>query len=187
MKHMQYYFGSYSNSESKVPVPDNLKSKDARADPVAKAAVFAANDLINKANITDCSNLSVIVVNREGCTSHVNRISDGLAKKVARQGFFARGGPQTLATYTALALGCHGAAYTLVGDKSVLDIALSSALYLTESMSSGVIVTVVVKKREAGFRAISVLIGAAEAHLDSSEFENIHKELACVYEQECDA
>lgn len=181
MGNVTYHFGYYSSEDEKIPNPENLKSKDSRADPVAKAAVFSANNVIDKTVIKDLSELSVIVVNREGCMSHVKRISDGLLKKVARQGFFARGGPQTLATYTALALNSHGAAYTLVGEESALEMALHSALYLIETQSTAVILTVVTQKKNGGFDAISSLIQRDGNSLDPFVFKNIYKELASLY------
>lgn len=190
MENIQYYFGSYSIDHEKVPVPDNLKEKDARADPVAKAAVFAANDVIKNSNYTDISSLSVIVVNREGCASHVKRIADGLSKRVARQGFFARGGPQTLATYTALALGSHGAAFTLVGNKNSLDIALSSAIYMaSQTPECGVLLTVVARSNDEGYRAVSVLINSRSNKLNkidssSNVFQSILKKLVSVFVDE---
>jgi hypothetical protein len=187
MNNIECHFGFYTTVEDKVPVPENLKSKDMRADPVAKAAVFSANDVIKNSNIENTSELNVIVVNREGCTAHVKKISDGLSKRAARQGFFARGGPQTLATYTALALNSHGAAYTLVGEESAVDIALNSALYLSEAQGSGVILTVVTKRKEAGFKAISVLIKSVKGNAAPRQFEDIYNKLITVYQPEYEA
>ena len=186
MNNIEYYFGCYSIDEGKVPVPENLKAKDNRADPVAKAAVWSANDVIDNAKLTDSSEVSVIVVNREGCESHVKRISDGLSKRTARQGFFARGGPQTLATYTALALGCHGPAYTLVGEQSSIDIALNSAFYISAAQKVSVILTVVVRKDGGGFDAISVLIKTGSFEIDLDDFDKIYHRLMAIYPQESD-
>lgn len=189
MDKIEYAFGTFSTNENAVPVPENLKPKDVRADPVAKACVHAANAVIEKTGFNDLDALSIVVVNREGCASHVKRISDGIARKVARQGFFARGGPQTLATYTALALGSHGATFTLVGDESAVDIALATAMHMAnDGQSSGVLMTVVAAKEEGGFDAISALIPAqTEDHACGSKataFNNIYNELVTVYQME---
>lgn len=74
-----------------------------------------------------------------------------------------RSGPQTLVTYTALALGAHGAAFTFVGDNCVLSEATSTALYLTQLIpGSATLLIVVAKKGEADYQADSVLIRQIE-------------------------
>lgn len=167
MSNFKYEFGSYSIDDNTVPVPENLKEKDARADSVARVAVFSATEVINKVADMDFTSLNVIVLNREGCDSYVKKISDGISKKTPRQGFFARGGPQTLATYTALALGCHGSAFTIVGEKDALNEAITSAIFLAKiGTSSGTILTVVAKTNSGGFKAKSVLIMAKNNKFD---------------------
>ena len=153
------HYAAFTVTDGKIPVPEQLKDKDKRADTAARVAVLAAIQALDTCNNLDLSTLNIIAVNREGCTAHISKVSDGVAKHQPAQGFFVRGGPQTLATYTALALGSHGAAFTFVGDQSVLPEAVSTALYLTGNMpDSATLLIVITKKDEMNYQANSVLI-----------------------------
>lgn len=153
------HYDSYVTADGKIPVPEQLKDKDKRADTAARVAVLAAIQALESINNLDLTSLNIVVVNREGCFSHISKVSNGIAKQQPAQGFFVRGGPQTLATYTALALGSHGAAFTFVGDQCILPEAISAALYLTQSMpGSATLLIVVAKKSEADYQANSVLM-----------------------------
>ncbi|MCB1935906.1 MAG: hypothetical protein KDF59_08195 [Nitrosomonas sp.] len=157
------HYGSYATSNGKIPVPEQLKDKDKRADTAARVAVLAAVQTLEFVNNIDLTALNIVVVNREGCTAHIRKVSNGIANHQPAQGYFVRSGPQTLATYTALALGAHGAAFTFVGDNCVLSEATSTALYLTQLIpGSATLLIVVAKKGEADYQADSVLIRQIE-------------------------
>lgn len=163
MNQTSCHYDSYVITDGKIPVPEQLKDKDKRADIAARVTVLAAIQALESAGNLDLTSLNIVVVNREGCTAHIGKVSNGIANHQPAQGFFVRGGPQTLATYTALALGSHGAAFTFVGDQAVLPEATSSALYLTRSMSgSTTLLIVVAKKGESDYQANSVLIRQGE-------------------------
>jgi len=168
------HYDFYTTANGKIPVPEQLKDKDKRADVAARVAVLAAVQALESVDNLDLNALNVVVVNREGCTSHIGKVSSGVASHQPAQGFFVRGGPQTLATYTALALGSHGAAFTFVGDQGVLPEATSAALYLTHSMpDSATLLIVVAKKGEADYQANSVLIRQEEnSFLQEQEITN---------------
>jgi hypothetical protein len=57
MDNFNGYFGTFATDGSthpiKVPLPENLKNKDGRADPVAKAALLSANAAIDIADGND--------------------------------------------------------------------------------------------------------------------------------------
>jgi len=160
------HYDSYITTDGKIPVPEQLKDKDKRADAAARVAVLAAIQVLESVGKLDLTSLNIIVVNREGCTAHIGKVSNGIANHQPAQGFFVRGGPQTLATYTALALGSHGAAFTFVGDQTVLPEATSSALYLTRSMPDSTTLLIVVAKNGASdYHANSVLIRQGENSL----------------------
>lgn len=157
------HYASYVTTDGKIPQPVQLKDKDKRADIAARVAVLAAVQAIDEINGLDLTALNIIVMNREGCTAHISKVSNGIAKHQPAQGFFVRGGPQTLATYTALALGSHGSAFTFVGDQSILPEAISTALYLNEKIpNSATLLIVVAKKDEADYQANSVVIQHSE-------------------------
>ncbi len=191
MPALECKYGSFSTPKDTVPVPENLKGKDVRADSAARAAVFSATSVLeNMQQDINLESLNIIVLNREGCESHVKKISDGIAKKAARQGFFARGGPQTLATYTALALGCHGSAFTIVADQEALDDTITTAMFFADNgVSAGTILTVVVRQNEGGYKAESVLITPVDATDPASNdsqhvFSQIRRKLSSVFEAE---
>jgi len=165
MSNIEYKVGTYYNSGSDIPVPEKLKGKDARADLAARAAVFAAIDVTKTAEDINLETLNIIVLNRKGCQSYIKKVSDGVTKRVARQGFFARGGPHTLATYTALALGSHGSAFTIVGGKESLPDAITTAMFLVKD-DTPVILTVVNQSDSNIFKAISVLLMATNINSD---------------------
>lgn len=153
------FFSAYCTPEDNVPVPELLKNKDKRADAAARVAVLAASNALSEKDDIDLASLNIVVVNREGCQSHITKVTNGIKNNQPAQGFFVRGGPQTLATYTALALGSHGAAFTLVGDQKVLADAITTATYLACNIENGAtLLTVVVKNDTAGYQASSVLI-----------------------------
>lgn len=176
----------YILDEDIVPVPKELKEKDARADAAAKVSVLSASGIMDETKGLDLNSLNIVVLNRDGCAAHIEKVSNGVQKKTPRQGFFARGGPQTLASYTALAFRCHGAAFTLVGDQNSLQTAIGIAIHLIESNanSCGTLLTVVVKKRPKGYNAKSILIepmaGATEDKVPTTE-NTIYKELISLY------
>ena len=152
-------FSSYETLDDNVPVPGLLKTKDKRADVAARIAVLAASNALSEKNDIDLASLNIVIVNREGCKAHIAKVTNGIKNHQPAQGFFVRGGPQTLATYTALALGAHGAAFTLVGDQNVLADAISTAFYLAGNIANGAtLLMVVVKNDTAGYQASSVLI-----------------------------
>lgn len=145
-----------------VPFPEQLKNKDKRADSAARAAVLSTTLLLQSIPEIDLQALNIIVVNREGCRSHIQKVSNGIAKKSPAQGFFVRGGPQTLATYTALAVGSHGSAFTLVGQKEVLTLAVTAASCLASGQASAAtVLTAVGFGPEQGYKAKSALINSA--------------------------
>ena len=163
MNYCQCNFDTYSASDNALPVPENLKGKDVRADPAARAAVFCSTAVIEGVADIDLRSLNIIVVNREGCASHLHKVVTAIAKRIPRQGLFARGGPQMLATYAALAIGCNGAAFTLVGSRDALAEAITMALYLAgNGTSSGTILTVVVNTGRGRYDASSALIRPAD-------------------------
>jgi hypothetical protein len=85
-------------------------------------------------------------------------VTTNISKCQPAQGFFVRGGPQTLATYTALAIGSHGATFTFVGNQNTLVDAISTAFYMANrSESSSTLLTVVVKNQNAGYQANTVI------------------------------
>ena len=164
------YYATYAIANDKIPVAEQLKDKDKRADTAARVSVLAAIEALDTITDLDLSTLNIIVVNREGCAAHISKVSSGIANHQPAQGFFVRGGPQTLATYTALAIGAHGAAFTFVGDQCVLPEAISAAVYLTGNMpDSSTLLIVVAKKGEADYLTHSVLIRKAE---DNPALEN---------------
>ncbi len=170
-------FGDYVIADDRVPVPDNLKGKDVRADVTARMAVLCASTLLDSQSDIDLTSLNVIVVNREGCRSHIAKVTAGIEKRAPSQGFFARGGPQTLATYTALAIGCHGCALTIVGDDNALEVAIPTALSMTGAHPrSSTILTAVVRDNTNGLQAKSVLIRATPAPADSPPQDDCAKE-----------
>lgn len=188
MNYIKYVFGSYTVADGNVPVPDELKNKDMRADPVAKAAVFSAVAAVRQMPDVNLEGLGVIAINRQGCASYVKQVVAGVEKRLPRHGLFVRGGPQTLATYTALALGCHGPAFTIVGDEPILADGIVTALLLANcERNSGSILTTVSSLAYGGFHAKSVLITVLKREIDSSNphhlavAEDIFRELSKVF------
>lgn len=181
-----YQLNSSLSFESNILVHESLQNKDKRADSAARVAVISAIDLIDAIEDVDLASLNVIVVNREGCVSHIGKVSSGIVKRVAAQGFFVRGGPQTLATYTALALGAHGAAFTLVGEQSLLKDAISVACFLSNtSTNSSTVLTVVKLHENMGYKARSVFIKSTKSYVDcEAAEEEILSGLAQVFNQE---
>jgi hypothetical protein len=172
MSDCNYQLNSALCFGSNIPIPESLQSKDKRADSAARVAVISATCLIEMIEDVDLSSLNVIVVSREGCVSHIEKVSSGIAKRVAAQGFFVRGGPQTLATYTALALGAHGAAFTLVGEQSLLKDAISVACFLANtSTNSSAVLTVVKLHQNMGYKARSVFIKSTKNYADCEAAE----------------
>ncbi len=147
-------YHSFSTGDQRAPIPEALKNKDKRADPAALAAVTSAVQLIETVGALDLNTLNVLVLNREGCRSHLERVNSDIQNRVPAQGFFVRSGPQTLATYTSLALGAHGAAFTIVGNEDCLSEAIDFAACLPGSS----LITVVKKNDAAGYSANTVLI-----------------------------
>lgn len=188
MNNPNCFFSSYSTPDDNVPVPELLKTKDKRADAAARVAVLAASNALNEKTDIDLASLNIVVVNREGCQSHIAKVTNGIKNHQPAQGFFVRGGPQTLATYTALALGSHGAAFTLVGDQNILADAITTAAYLACSIENGAtLLTVIVKINAAGYRASSALILKTSDQSDRvSPFQEqqIHNHLSQVFRAE---
>lgn len=152
-------YDTYSIDENKLPIPEQLKNKDVRADPAALAAVWSATKIVNGISDLDLASLHIIILNREGCKSHIDRVSSNIVDRIPAQGYFVRSGPQTLATYTALALGSHGGTFTIVGEQAVLDDAISTAIFLSNSTpDSSALLTVIAKKPIAGYLTKTVLI-----------------------------
>ena len=149
----------------------------------------AAANALNAVSTIDLTSLNIIVVNREGCKDHIRKVTNGIKNNQPAQGFFVRGGPQTLATYTALALGAHGTALTLVGDRKILSDAITVACYLAgNTKNSATLLTVIVKKKkDAGYLSSTVLIlnaaHEAEIVLPSLEIQ-IHNNLSQAFEME---
>jgi hypothetical protein len=167
------FFSFYSIPEDRIPVPELLKNKDKRADSAARVAVQAAANALTGISAIDLTSLNVVVVNREGCKDHISKVTNGIKKNQPAQGFFVRGGPQTLATYTALALGSHGAAFTFVGDQKILKDAITTACYLACNAKDGAtLLTVIVKKDDAGYQASTVLVLS-----NDQRFENVSSSL----------
>ncbi|MDH5480104.1 MAG: hypothetical protein OEX11_05010 [Nitrosomonas sp.] len=186
MDNLNCFFSSYSTPDDIVPVPDLLKGKDKRADTAARIAVLAASNMLQEKPNIDLTSLNVVVINREGCKSHINKVSNGIKNHQPAQGFFVRGGPQTLATYTALALDSHGAAFTFVGDKNILSDAITTAFYLANNIDNGAtLITVVVKNHGPGYQANSALILGKSGHLEgvsSLEEKTLHNHLSQAFE-----
>lgn len=158
MENPDCFFSSFSLAEDQIPVPELLKNKDKRADIAARVAVQAATNAIQGISPIDLTSLNIVVVNREGCKNHLNKVSNSIKKNLPAQGFFVRGGPQTLATYPALALGAHGAAFTFVGDQKILKNAVTTACYLACNIKNGVsLLMVIVKKNMSGYQANTAL------------------------------
>jgi|CXWL01.1.fsa_nt_gi hypothetical protein len=159
MKKSVCHFSSYFIPDDKIPIPELLKDKDKRADLPARIAVLSADHMLSKMTDIDLCALNIITVNREGCAAHIEKVSTSIKNHQPAQGFFVRGGPQTLATYTALALGSHGAAFTFVGDQRVLTEAISMAIYLTKAMrNSSTLLIFIVKGDVMGYQANTALI-----------------------------
>jgi len=151
-----------------VPVPDDLIGKDIRADPAARMAVLTSSKLLDVNCDLNRSTLNIIVLTRKGCESHVKRVVDNITRRVPSQGYFVRGGPQTLATYTALALGCHGCAFSVVGDMEVLNETVAMAFFMSSSYKdSGTILTAVTQEKKDTFHGKSVLISTNTSSTNS--------------------
>lgn len=188
MKKSACHFSSYSIPDDKIPIPELLKDKDKRADLSARIAVLAADHMLSKITDIDLCALNIITVNREGCAAHIEKVSAGIKNHQPTQGFFVRGGPQTLATYTALALGSHGAAFTFVGDQKVLAEAISTAIYLTRAMkNSTTLLIVIVKGDTMGYQANTVFIHNSKesTEMPSAALEQeIHAHLSLAFIQD---
>lgn len=189
MDNLKCFFSYYEISENQVSVPESLKNKDKRADSAARVAVAAAINALKAVSTIDLTSLNIIVVNREGCKDHINKVTNGIKKNQPAQGFFVRGGPQTLATYTALALGAHGTALTLVGDRKILSDAITVACYLAGKIkkSSTLLSVIVKKKTDAGYLTSTALIlnAARRVVIVPSLLEKqIHNHLSQAFEME---
>jgi hypothetical protein len=182
------FFSFYSIPEDRIPVPELLKNKDKRADSAARVAVQAAANALKGISAIDLTSLNVVVVNREGCKDHINKVTNGIKQNQPAQGFFVRGGPQTLATYTALALGSHGAAFTFVGDQKILKDAITTACYLAcNTKKSATLLTVIVKKNDAGYQTSSALVRTTNHNYEivsSSLEKKIHNHLSQAFNME---
>ena len=182
------FFSFYSIPEDRIPVPELLKNKDKRADSAARVAVQAAANALTGISAIDLTSLNVVVVNREGCKDHISKVTNGIKKNQPAQGFFVRGGPQTLATYTALALGSHGAAFTFVGDQKILKDAITTACYLACNAKDGAtLLTAIVKKNDAGYQASTVLVLSNNHRFEtvsSSLEQKMHNHLSHAFDME---
>jgi hypothetical protein len=180
-------YSSINIQEDDIAIPIQLKGKDVRADLVAKVTVLSTVKLLNKIDKVDLDTLNILVVNRDGCVSHIKKVSRNIANRIPAQGFFVRGGPQTLATYTALAISSHGATFTFVGESKVLSDAISIAISLANTtIDSSTILTVVIENNNDLYKAKSVFINASlNNNHDSNLIEKgIMNELLKTYSQE---
>lgn len=126
--------GLYDGDIAATP-SHNLAPKDKRYDPVVGAGLAALARAIEMCALTDASNTAIIGVTDRGCSAHVAKVTAGIVEKKPRQAFFARAGAQTIATYAAMALDCHGPALTLSGSAAM---ALTAWKIALQFMSTGV-------------------------------------------------
>lgn len=116
-----------------MPLADSLVGKDLRGDPVVKAAVLAAEAATSALSIIQKETFGTIAVSSGGCISHLARVIDGVRQRQPRPGYFVRGGPQTIATYVAMALGFHGPTFTMTGGREALSEAFRFSSYLIKA------------------------------------------------------
>ncbi len=182
MPYFEYEFSNHEVTGDSVPVPDGLVGKDIRADPAARMAVLSSSKLLSDSSKLDRSMLNVIVLTRKGCASHVKKVVDNIEKRVPSQGYFVRGGPQTLATYTALALGCHGCAFTVVGDMDALKDTVAMAFIMSATHNSaGTILTVVTQEEKDTFQGKSILVSTKPGCSDASDNRVEVEKTVCNY------
>lgn len=115
-----------------APADHQFKIKDNRYDPLVGIAMLALRlTLLKVERISD--SLAIIALTDSGCSSHVKRVSDGIAEMRPRQAFFARGSANMLATYASLAMESHGPCFSLSGGVDSVRLALNMALQLQRS------------------------------------------------------
>jgi len=182
MPYFEYESSSHEVTGDSVPVPGGLIGKDIRADPAARMAVFSSSKLLSDSSELDRSMLNVIVLTRKGCASHVKKVVDNIEKRIPSQGYFVRGGPQTLATYTALALGCHGCAFTVVGGMDALRDTVAMAFIMSATQdSAGTILTVITQKEKNPFQGKSILVSTKPDCADAPDNHVEVEKAVCNY------
>lgn len=95
-----------------LPAEHPFQLEDRRYDPVVGAGLAALGRALRGHGIEAPDVTACIGITGRGCSTHVARVSAGIADRRPRQAFFARAGAQTIASYAAMALGCHGPTLT---------------------------------------------------------------------------
>lgn len=111
--------GLYEGDAATTPSHD-LAPKDKRYDPVVGAGLAALSRAVRTCALIEPRTAAIIGVTDRGCLAHVAKVTAGIAEQKPRQAFFARAGAQTIATYGAMALDCHGPALTLSGSAATV-------------------------------------------------------------------
>lgn len=150
--------GTYFCNEEAVPLPDSLKEKDLRGDPVTKVAVLAAEAAVSKVSIGQRESFGVVAISSEGCISHIAKVVDGIKRKLPRPAYFARAGAQTISTYVAMALDIHGPTFAMKGNLEALRDAFRLSSYLIQNDMAEQICIVVADYYGQSKGAISMII-----------------------------
>ncbi len=173
-------YANFKTDSNHIELPEILKNKDSRADMPVRACVMATQALLEKLpSSIDLNNTNIVVVSRKGCEGHIRKVAEGIDQKKARHGFFVRGGPQTLATYTALAFGIHGAAFSAIGDESSIEEIFSMVSHMMNiNESEASILIYLTHPDKKGYQAKSIFLNRAISAEDFSnkQFKLISKE-----------
>ncbi len=93
---------------------------DLRSDPMVKAGLCAQIIALQKSNFKPDEKTATIGLTTKGCLSHLQKVVEAAAKNRSRTGFFVRSGPQTLASYSAMAHHSHGPTFSLMAENMLL-------------------------------------------------------------------